>query len=104
MAQHRWHIGGNEGLPGEAGFEEGKGNISTAYDIGWRNAQGELIMLLDSDVYLEENFFPKVYELLFDDKVGWISCATRAVVTNRLIKAQDEDWIWHIEMLSPSSS
>jgi GT2 family glycosyltransferase len=93
-----------EGYPVKLVFDEGKGNIGTAYDIGWRNAQGELIILLDSDVYLKENFFPKVCELLSDDKVGWISCAARAVVTNSLTKAQDEDWIWHINMLSPSLS
>lgn len=93
-----------ENYPAKVIFEEGKGNIGTAYDIGWRNTQGELVILLDSDVYLEGNFFPDVYKLLYDDNVGWVSCAARAVVVNRVTKAQDEEWIWHTEMLSPSSS
>jgi len=83
-------------------LEEGKGNIGMAYDIGWRNAQGELIIFLDSDVYLEEGFFAKAYELLSNEKVGWISCGTKAVVTNRLTKAQAEEWAGGMYAPAPS--
>ena len=83
-------------------LEEGKGNIGMAYDIGWRNAQGELIIFLDSDVYLDEGFFPRAHELLSNDKVGWISCAARAVVTNRLTKTQAEEWTGVMRAPAPS--
>ncbi len=84
-------------------FEKGKGTISIAFDIGWREAQGELVIFLNSDVYLGENFFPRIYELL-SDKVGWISCLEKAVVSNRLTKAQAESWSASAPMLAPSPS
>jgi glycosyltransferase involved in cell wall biosynthesis len=82
-------------------FEEVKGSIGLAYDIGWRNAQGELVILFDSDVYLGEGFFPRIHELL-SDEVGWISCVPEAVVTNRMKKTQGEDW--SRGMLTPEPS
>jgi glycosyltransferase involved in cell wall biosynthesis len=90
--------------PVELIFEEVEGNIGMAYDIGWRKAQGELIIFLDSDVYLGENFLHRIYELLVDNKIGWISCQQIAVVSNRLTKTQAEDWIWSTPRLAPSSS
>lgn len=85
-------------------FEEAKGNIGMAYESGWRTAQGELVILFDSDVHLEQGFFPKVYELLSDDRVGWVSCQPKAVVTNKLTRVQAEDWVWGSIRLVPSSS
>jgi glycosyltransferase involved in cell wall biosynthesis len=73
-------------------FEQIEGNIGMAYEYGWRNTQAELIILFDSDVYMEGGFFPKVFELLSDSKIGWISCQPKAVVTNEITKAQGQDW------------
>ena len=39
-------------------FEPVQGNIGMAYEHGWRNSQGELIILFDSDVYMKSKFFP----------------------------------------------
>ena len=83
-------------------FEQVKGNIGLAYDVGWRETQGELVILFDSDVYLKEGFFPKIHEMLADDTVGWISCVPKAVVTSTLTKAQAEEWSGG--MLAPTPS
>ena len=72
-------------------FERVKGSIGLAYDLGWRDTQGEIVILFDSDVYLGKGFFPRILELLSDD-VGWISCVPEAVVTSSLTKTQGEDW------------
>ena len=73
-------------------FEQVEGNIGMAYEYGWRNTKGELVILFDSDVYMESGFFPKIHELLSDSKIGWISCQPKAVVSNRLTQSQGEDW------------
>lgn len=83
-------------------FEKEKG-IGMAYELGWRSAQGELVILFDSDVYLTEGFFPRIHEMLSDD-VGWISCHPKGVVSNRLTRAQAEDWDRSSPMLAFSSS
>jgi glycosyltransferase involved in cell wall biosynthesis len=85
-------------------FEEIKGSIGRAYDEGWRNAQGEIVIFFDSDIYLGDGFFPKVNELISDDKTGWVSCQPKAVVTNMLTKAQAEDWLMGTYLLKPSTS
>lgn len=90
--------------PAKLAFDEGKRNPGLAYDIGWRQAQGELILFLDSDVYLEQGFFPRAQELISEDGVGWISCRQKAVVSNKLTRAQDEDWTWGSNILSKPSS
>jgi glycosyltransferase involved in cell wall biosynthesis len=73
-------------------FEQVEGNIGMAYEYGWRNTHGELVILFDSDVYMGSGFFPRILELLSDSKIGWISCQPKAVITNRLTKCQREDW------------
>jgi glycosyltransferase involved in cell wall biosynthesis len=75
-------------------FEPVQGNIGMAYEHGWRNSQGELIILFDSDVYMKSKFFPKILEILSDDKIGWVSCQQKAAVTNKITKTQGEDWEW----------
>ena len=92
-----------KGYPVKLIFEEIKGSIGMAYDTGWGNTQGERIILLDSDVYLENGFFPKLFEFFSDDKIGWVSCQPKAVVSNKLTKAQAEDWIRGTPMLTTSS-
>jgi glycosyltransferase involved in cell wall biosynthesis len=74
--------------------DEGKGAIGLADDIGWRAVSGEFILILDSDLYLGEGFFPRVYELFSDDKIGWIACEMQVVATNRHIKALGENRLW----------
>jgi glycosyltransferase involved in cell wall biosynthesis len=73
-------------------FEQVEGNIGMAYEYGWHNAQGELIILFDSDVHMGKDFFPRILEMLSDSKIGWISCQPKAVVTNKITEAQAEDW------------
>lgn len=73
-------------------YDGGKKNPGLAYDIGWRNAKGEIIMFVDSDVYLVDGFFPKILEILSDPKIGLISCYAKAVVTNRISKIQADEW------------
>lgn len=74
--------------------DEGKKNPGLAYDIGWRNAKGEIIMFVDSDVYLMDGFFPKILKLFSDTKIGLISCYAKAVVSNKLSKIQADEWVW----------
>jgi glycosyltransferase involved in cell wall biosynthesis len=90
-----------KGYPAKLLFEEVKGSIGMAYELGWRNAQGELIILMNADVYFGQAFYPKVYDLLSDDEIGLTSCQPRAVVTNRLTKAQGEEWV--VGTLEPTS-
>lgn len=73
-------------------FEQVAGSIGMAYDCGWRNTRGELVILFDSDVYMGAGFFPKILEMLSVNKIGWISCQPKAVVTNKITKAQGQDW------------
>lgn len=57
---------------------------SAAYDLGWQNAQGELVLFLDSDAYLGDGFFPKIYEFFQDDEMGIVGAEAQTVVINRL--------------------
>lgn len=85
-------------------FDEGKKNPGLAYDIGWRQTKGDLVFFLDSDVYLEEGFFPKAHDLVSAEGVGWISCRQKAVASNSITKTQGEDWDWGSNILSKPSS
>ncbi len=84
-------------------FEQVEGNIGLAYEYGWRNTQGELVILFDSDVYMDSGFFPKIFEMFSDSNVGWISCQAKAVVTNRITKTQGQDWEKGALGLSPTA-
>jgi GT2 family glycosyltransferase len=92
-----------QNYPAKLLFEQVAGSIGMAYDLGWRNTQGELVILFDSDVYMGSGFFPKIHELLSDSRIGWISCQPKAVVTNKVTKAQGEDWARGAPGLSPTS-
>ena len=83
---------------------DGGSVYAIAIDIGWRNAEGELIIFLDADAYFGENFFPRVYEYFSDEEMGIIGCQAKAVVTNRLTKAIGEQWAWSAELCGPSLS
>ena len=80
-------------------FDEGINNPYFAREIGWRNAKGELILFMDSDTYLGEGFFPRVFELFKDEKVGIVGCWAKAVVTNKLTEIIGEWWEYHGEKL-----
>ncbi|MFC1928291.1 glycosyltransferase [Chloroflexota bacterium] len=84
-------------------IDEGK-VYAIAEDIGWRNSEGQLIIFLDADAYFEGNFFPEVYEFFLHERIGLIGCHPKAVVTNRVTKAQAEHWIWCNPMLGTSAS
>jgi len=84
-------------------FDEGT-TYSEARETGWRSAEGELVAFLDSDAYLDENFFPEVYNYFSDEGIGIIGCQPKAVVTNRLTKAIAQQWEWGTLMLSASPS
>jgi len=84
-------------------FDEGT-TYSEARETGWRNAGGELLAFLDSDAYLEGNFFPEVYKFFDDERMGIIGCQPKAVVTNRLTRAIAEQWEWGTAMLGASLS
>ncbi len=84
-------------------FEQVAGSIGMAYDYGWRNTEGELVILFDSDVYMESGFFPKILEILLNSKIGWISCQPKAAVTNKITKAQGQDWDRGTSGLNPIS-
>jgi glycosyltransferase involved in cell wall biosynthesis len=75
-------------------FEQVAGNIGMAYEFGWRNTKEELVIFFDSDVFMEDGFFPKIFDLLSDNKIGWVSCQQKAVITNKITKAQGQDWVW----------
>jgi glycosyltransferase involved in cell wall biosynthesis len=75
-----------------------------AWETGWRHSSSELVMFTGGNVHLGNNFFPEVYELFSDDKVGWVSSYEKAVVSNWLTKVQAEDWLIGIPRLSPSPS
>ncbi len=63
---------------------EKKKGLSVAYEIGWRNAKGELILFLDSDAYLEDDFFPEIFEFFQDDEMGVVGAEAKTVISNRL--------------------
>lgn len=77
--------------PAKLYFDGGKG-FNVACDIGWRNSKGDLVIFLDADAYLEQGFFPKVYEFFADESIGVIGCQAKAVVTNKLTKTIGETW------------
>jgi glycosyltransferase involved in cell wall biosynthesis len=64
-------------------FEKRRG-LSIAYEVGWRNASGELILFIDSDAYLGDGFFPKIYEFFQDGNVGIVGVQAQTVISNRL--------------------
>ncbi|HEY40749.1 MAG TPA: glycosyltransferase [Dehalococcoidia bacterium] len=80
-----------------------------ARDMGWRSTDGEFVLFIDNDAYLGDNFFPDIYELFSDERVGIIGAQERAVVTNRTTRTIGEWWVYHAEKLkgllgsSPSS-
>lgn len=82
---------------------ESKG-YSAAREIGWRNAQGDLIIFLDSDAYLASGFFPQVYQFFDDDKVGLVGCFAKAVITNIITKTTSQEWDFftHLADTQPS--
>ena len=66
-------------------FDEGQVEASSAaYDLGWQNAQGELVLFLDSDAYIGDGFFPKILEFFQNAEVGIVGAEAQTVITNRL--------------------
>jgi glycosyltransferase involved in cell wall biosynthesis len=64
-------------------FDEGQVEASSAaYDQGWQNAQGELVMFLDSDAYLRDGFLPKLYDFFQDDEMGIVGAEAQTAVIN----------------------
>lgn len=78
--------------PAKVTFEKVKGNVNYAFDQGWREAKGDIIILMNSDVYIGDAFFPKILDFLSDKKMGWISCHEKAVVSEGTSKSQAECW------------
>lgn len=73
-------------------FEKVKSNVNIAFDYGWRQAKGDLIIIMNSDVYIGEHFFPRALEFFADKKVGWVSCRERTQGNNAFVKAQAQSW------------
>jgi len=66
-------------------FDEGQVEASSAaYDLGWQNTRGELVLFLDSDAYLGDGFFPKIYEFFQDDEMGIVGAEAQTVIINWL--------------------
>jgi len=74
-------------------IEKGKGTVNIAFDFGWRHAKNELIMFMNSDVYIGNNFFPNIYEYVSNEKVRWISCAEKAVISVGTSETQAQSWM-----------
>jgi len=92
-----------ENYPAKVVLDEGQ-VYAIAEDMGWRNTEGELVIFLDADAYLEGGFFPEVHEFFSNETIGVIGCQARAVVTNGVTRAQGEHWTWATPMLTTSAS
>jgi glycosyltransferase involved in cell wall biosynthesis len=70
-----------------------------ALDQGWRNASGDLVMFLDSDAYLGEDFFPQALAFFADEKLGALGCWAKAWVTTPLTETIGQLWSFHGERI-----
>lgn len=88
----------------EEGTEEYKDSVirghygcHRARDQGWRNACGDLVMFLDSDAYLGEDFFAQALAFFVDEKLGVLGCWPKAWVTTPLTQTIGQLWTFHEE-------
>ena len=70
-----------------------------ALDQGWRNACGDLVMFLDSDAYLGQDFFPQALAFFVDEKLGVLGCWAKAWVSTPLTQTIGQIWAFHGERL-----
>jgi len=63
-----------------------------AQNQGWKASSGDLIMFLDSDAYLGEDFFPKALKFFEDPKLGVLGCLAKAHVSNQITKVMGRLW------------
>jgi len=68
-------------------------------DQGWRNACGDLVMFMDGDAYLAEDFFPQALAFFADEKLGVLGCWAKAWVTTRLTETIGQLWSFHGERI-----
>ncbi len=57
--------------------------------------RGELVLFVDNDAYLGQDFFPDVYEFFNDDGTGIVGAQERAAVTNQISQTIGEWWLYH---------
>jgi len=69
-----------------------------ARDLGWRATKAEMVLFVDNDAYLGENFFPAIYDSL-TDAIGIVGAQERAVVTNGTSRTIGEWWLYHSSKL-----
>lgn len=74
-------------------FDAGTG-IANARNIGWRKAKGEIILFLDSDAYLGDNFFPKFLRFFELKAMGGVGCCVKTVVKTPIMQIVGE-WQSH---------
>jgi len=75
-----------------------------ALDMGWRKATAELVMFLDSDAYLGDNFFPQAWDFFKNDKLGILGCSSRAWPTGAFWRTIGEMWQFHSRRIAALQS
>jgi cellulose synthase/poly-beta-1,6-N-acetylglucosamine synthase-like glycosyltransferase len=70
-----------------------------AQNQGWKASSGNLIMFLDSDAYLGEDFFPEALKFFEDPKLGVLGCLAKAHVSNQITKVMGQLWEFHKRMM-----
>lgn len=61
-------------------------------ELGWRNAEGDLIVFFDSDAYLGEGFFPKLFDFFQDEEIGVMGCEAHPVIGNNRMSVAVAQW------------
>jgi len=71
-----------------------------AFNMGWKACHTDLLMFLDSDAYLGENFFPYALNYFENTKLGILGCWPKAWITNDFTRTIGEVWQFHGERIS----
>ena len=67
-------------------------NPSFPRNIGWKLTAAELVMFIDSDAYLGEGFFPRLFECFADKNVGIVGCRQIPIVENKVMETIGQWW------------
>ena len=84
-------------------YDGGRG-LGYARDIGWRASSAEYIVMLDSDVIVNENFLRRAFELLqHDERLGAISAKLKPISLDKgwLGRFQESNLAIYLHHLDP---
>ncbi|HEV2139024.1 MAG TPA: glycosyltransferase family 2 protein [Nitrososphaerales archaeon] len=74
-----------------------------AYELGWRNASGDLIVFLDSDAFLKIDFLPHILSYFEkDSNLGILGVTAEPIAASRVGKLIGQWWDYRYENLVTS--